>query len=94
MHQPSTLVDHLRAALGFEREPMNLDDGGLAFIGFVRFACGDSDVAHALQACWFNASGNAPRHDTPATSAECGQYIDWLIQTQWGEAGVTASTVH
>ncbi len=94
MRQSSALMTELRAAFGFKREPVNLDDGGIAFLGFLNFASGDSEVAHALQKAWFNASGKTPCHDMRATPAQAGEYIDWLIETQWGEAGATSAAIH
>lgn len=79
----------LRAATGFKREPLNLRDGGVAFISFLNFASGDGDMARQLQAAFFNATGKAPRNDLRATPEECGEYIDWLIQNHWGEAPET-----
>lgn len=84
----SILIDKLRAALGFKLIPDDLGDGGMAFVGFLNFASSDSEQARMLQVEYFNATGKRPCNDRRATAAETGEYIDWLIETQWGEASL------
>lgn len=88
------LIPKLRAAFNFERTPDDLGDGGMAFAGFLNFAAGDSAVAKHIQLAWFQSTGKPPRDDMRATAAEAGEFIDWLIATQWGEAEQVAPTVH
>ncbi len=87
------LIDDLRAIFGFKREPIDIGDNDVAFLGFLNFASGDSIEARMLQAIYFNATGKRPCNDMPATAAQTGEYIDWLIETQWGE-NVAAADVH
>lgn len=78
-------IKSLREAFGFKRQPDDLGDGGTAFIAFLNFATGDSKMAHSLQAEYFNGTGDRPMNDSRATAAQTGGFIDWLIETQWGE---------
>lgn len=80
------LVEKLRAEFGFKRNPEDLGDGGLAFVGFLNFVSGDSEEANGLQALYFADTGRQPLDDMRATPAQVGEYIDWLIKTQWGDA--------
>jgi hypothetical protein len=82
----TVLIDKLREAFAFKRTPDELGDGGAAFVGFLNFASGDSEQAHKLQALYFQDTGRHAHDDKRATPAEVGQYIDWLIETQWGAA--------
>jgi len=84
------LIDKLRAQFGFARSPEDLGDGGVAFVSFLNFASGDSEEAHKLQALYFADTGRHAHDDKRATPAEVGQYIDWLIETQWGPAEAVA----
>src|ERR1043165_1870733 len=81
----SAVIEKLRAVMKFKRQPEDLGDGGMAFVSFLHFASGDSEQAHAVQAAYFNATGKRPCNDMRATAEQTGEYIDWLIETQWGE---------
>ena len=80
------VIDKLREAFAFKRNPEDPGDGGMAFASFLNFASGDSEEAHKLQALYFTDTGRHAHDDKRATPAEVGQYIDWLIETQWGAA--------
>ena len=88
----SILVAKLQESFGFQRTPMDPGDGGIAFVHFLQFASGDSEMAHQLQATYFQATGKRPCNDMRATAPKTGEFIDWLIETQWGEA--SAAAVH
>jgi hypothetical protein len=78
-------IEKLRAMFKFKRNPEDLGDGGLAFIGFLNFVSGDSDEAHSVQLAYFKDTGGHPLDDMRASPEQAGKYIDWLIETQWGE---------
>lgn len=80
----SSDIEKMRAAFGFKRTPSDIGDGGMAFIGFLNFASGDSETAHELQKVYFEDTGKRPMNDMRATPEQVGHYIDWLIETQWG----------
>lgn len=77
-------ISPLRRAFDFKLEPMQLPDGGLAFVRFCQFASGESPEAKSFQSAWAQAVGKT-RWSAHASSEEIASYIDWLIRTQWSE---------
>lgn len=83
-------ISPLRRAFGFKLEPMQLPDGGLAFVRFCQFASGESPQAKQLQSEWAQEAGKTSWAERASTE-ETASYIDWLIRTQWGEEGKAAN---
>lgn len=76
-------LDIFRKHVGFVKVPLSLPDDDAALMGFFHFANGGSKEAKALRAA-FGESRNILEETLQQTAAA---YIDWLIETQWGEAG-------
>lgn len=82
-------VQAILRAFNCKLQPRDLGDDGIAFLSFLSWASGSTDMARAIQAAYFTQTGRLPRHDSRATADETGQYIDWLIERHWGEAALT-----
>lgn len=77
----SAAIDNLRKRVGFVKIPLALPDDDAALMGFLHFANSDSKEAKALRAEF--GKGHDMAGETLQQTAAA--YIDWLIETQWGE---------
>ena len=80
-------IERMRKAIPFKKQPLDLQDGGISFAGFLSFANGDSAIAKQMYDQFRNAY--------PLVNADeegVAQYIDWLIVNHWGEAPLASPT--
>lgn len=89
----SDYIEPMRRAFGFKLIPLALPDQGYAFIRFLQFASGNSPEALRLQQAWATQAGKVA-FSPLATPEESGEYIDWLISTEWGEQPAAANDAH
>lgn len=83
--QPPTPLEALREAFPFKRTPMNCGDGGVAFMNFIGFVSARSPIAKSIRDSFRQLTGITADAPMSASKEEVGQFIDWLIETHWGE---------